>query len=132
MADLRRIAIVLDRLVHPSTCGTDQRQTVEALRRLLNGNSASELLCQTAEPDSIPPDPALLREVTNLRGQLKKARAEIGRLKRSRQPTDETVDPWTYRLQKMLVGLDEVSVHDLLAKLCEPISTGNTRRLTKV
>lgn len=64
--ELRRVLAVLDRLVHPSTHGTDQEQSIEALRRLFHGQLPTELLNEVASVQDIA---ALNAQLAELEGE---------------------------------------------------------------
>ena len=89
--ELRRVLLVLDRLIHPSTKGIDQNQTLDAVRRMCHGRALTDLLPETVdsialharlaelEGEKVLGERANQREIALLKRKIARLRAQIER-----------------------------------------------------
>src|ERR1044072_7767978 len=85
--ELRRVLMVLDRLVHPSTQGDDQENSIEAIRRLCRGQLPTELFGEVASVQQYTADIAALNaQLVELEGEKvlsdRAKQREVAQLKR--------------------------------------------------
>lgn len=104
--DHARVLAILNRISHPSTTGDDLIQTVEGLRRVLKGESVSDVL-NTRSKRSVRKYrsyTASQEEIEGLRQALKKLKSEKAKSERHQQK----------QIEKLVIQLEKLTGEDRL------------------
>lgn len=112
LVNTQRIYMVLDRLAHHSTAGTDLEHTVLGLRRLLNGGVPSEVLRKRNSRKSTS-DEALQAVIADLRERLEIVEHEKAASEHEKTCQIEALTDKIAKLQDQLDGVQPKSQQSL-------------------